>query len=129
MRLDTLDYVVLVVRDLSLALHFSTDILGLPLGHRAEEYAQIDAGSTRLGLYTREAMSRIVGVELEEPSAKAPAFELGFKVPDVDAAYAELIEQGVSPVTAPVDRPWGQRTGYVRDPDGNLIELAQDARR
>jgi hypothetical protein len=26
----------------------------------------------------------------------------------------------------PTTRSWGQRTAYVRDPDGNLIELAQD---
>jgi uncharacterized glyoxalase superfamily protein PhnB len=47
-------------------------------------------------------------------------------VPDVDAAHAELVAAGVSSVTPPTDRGWGQRTAYVRDPDGNLVELVQD---
>jgi len=53
----------------------------------------------------------------------APGFELGFKVVDVDAAYAELVAAGADAVTSPRDRPWGQRTAYVADPDGHLIEL------
>ncbi|MCU1463062.1 MAG: Glyoxalase/bleomycin resistance protein/dioxygenase [Acidimicrobiales bacterium] len=51
-------------------------------------------------------------------------FEIGFKVDDVDAAYAELLAAGATPAVAPADRPWGQRTAYVRDPDGHLVELA-----
>jgi catechol 2,3-dioxygenase-like lactoylglutathione lyase family enzyme len=42
-----------------------------------------------------------------------------------DAAYAELVAKGARPVTPPARRPWGQRTAYVADPDGHLIELAQ----
>ncbi len=126
MKLDTLDYVVLIVRDLDLALRFYTEMLGLRLHHRASEYAQIEAGTTRIGLYAREAMEQTLGNELEEPSSRAPSFELGFKVPNVDQAFAELVRLGAPAVTSPTDRPWGQRTAYVRDPDGNLIELAQD---
>ena len=44
----------------------------------------------------------------------------------VDAAFAELVGAGAPAVVAPTTRSWGQRTAYVRDPDGNLIELAQD---
>jgi len=28
--------------------------------------------------------------------------------------------------TPPTTRLWGQRTAYIRDPDGHLIELVQD---
>ena len=126
MKLETLDYVVLVVADLDRSLAFYTGTLGLELQHRAEKYAQIAAGTTRLSLYTREAMQQTLGAALDAPSPSAPAFELGFKVPDCDAAFAELVAAGAPAVTRPITRPWGQRTAYVRDPDGNLIELAQD---
>jgi len=53
-------------------------------------------------------------------------FEIGFKVDDVDAAYDALIREGATGAVAPAQRPWGQRTAYVRDPDGHLVELAQD---
>ncbi len=127
LSLKTLDYVVLIVRDLDVAVRFYCEVLGLALKHRADAYAQIEAGATRLGLYTREAMQVTLDRALAEPAAAAPAFEIGFKVEDVDAAFAELKRRGAQAVMAPRDRPWGQRTAYLCDPDGNLIELAQAA--
>jgi catechol 2,3-dioxygenase-like lactoylglutathione lyase family enzyme len=73
-------------------------------------------------------MAKILAMALEPPAASAPGFEIGFKVADVDAAFAELVARGAPPVAPPTDRFWGQRTAYVRDPDGHLVELAQDLR-
>ncbi len=129
MHLEILDYVVLIVTDLEQSLSFYTETLGLELQHRAEKYAQIKAGTTRLSLYSRDAMQETLGAVLEPPSLSAPSFELGFKVADCDAAFSELVAAGAPAVTPPTTRPWGQRTAYVRDPDGNLIELAQDVAR
>ncbi len=133
MKLETLDYVVLIVADLDRSISFYTELLGLTLQHRTDTYAQIEAGTTRLGLYTRQAMEQTLGVALGlAPGAACdavPAFELGFKVADVDAAHSELVAAGASSAAPPTTRPWGQRTAYLRDPDGNLIELAQDVER
>jgi lactoylglutathione lyase len=71
-------------------------------------------------------MAETLGHSLVQPARDAPGFELGFKVPSCDAAFEHLIEAGVEAAVPPTDRPWGQRTAYVRDPDGHLIELAQD---
>ena len=129
MQLEVLDYVVLIVADLDRALLFYADTLGLRLQHRADNYAQLKTGTTRLALYTRNAMGDILGAVLDPPSLSAPSFELGFKVSDCDAAFAELVDAGAPSVARPTNRPWGQRTAYVRDPDGNLIELVQDLAR
>jgi catechol 2,3-dioxygenase-like lactoylglutathione lyase family enzyme len=51
------DYMILIVEDLDRALHFYTGVLGLRLGHRSGDYAQLDTGATRLALYTRSAMA------------------------------------------------------------------------
>jgi len=126
MKLTAPDYVILIVEDLDRALGFYTGALGLRLGHRSGDYAQLDTGATRLALYTRNAMAKTLGFSLQAPDANAPGFEIGFKVADVDAAVNALIARGAAPVVAPTDRFWGQRTAYVRDPDGHLIELAQD---
>jgi catechol 2,3-dioxygenase-like lactoylglutathione lyase family enzyme len=129
MKLTAPDYVILIVQDLDRALSFYTRVLGLRLGHRSGDYAQLDTGTTRLALYTRSAMGKTLGMSLEAPASNAPGFEIGFKVDDVDAAFAELVERGGMPVVAPTDRFWGQRTAYIRDPEGHLIELAQDTGR
>ena len=120
------DYVVLVVADLDRALDFWVGRLGLALGHRSGPFAQLDTERTRLALYERAAMASTLGRDhLDAPDPAAPGFEIGFKVEDVDTAYAELTTQDVPGVVEPTDRPWGQRTAYVADPDGHLVELAQ----
>jgi lactoylglutathione lyase len=109
-----------VVDDLDRSIAFYTDVVGLTLGHRSGPYAQFDTGTCRLALYERSAMDTLVG-----PGAQ---FEIGFKVDDVDSRFRELVDAGASGVVEPETRPWGQRTAYVRDPDGHLVELAQDVR-
>jgi lactoylglutathione lyase len=126
LNLSAPDYLILIVEDLDRALGFYVDRLGLRLGHRSGDYAQLDTGTTRLSLYTRSAMAKTLGMALDPPAPSAPGFEVGFKVADVDATFSELIARGAQPVVPPTDRFWGQRTAYVRDPDGHLIELAQD---
>jgi lactoylglutathione lyase len=128
-RFHAPDYVVLVVDDLDRALTFYCGVLGLPLGHRSGPYAQLAPGATRVSLYERSAMAETLGREVAPPSPDAPAFELGFKVDDCDAAYESLVAAGATPAVPPTDRAWGQRTAYVRDPDGHLVELAQDLQR
>lgn len=125
LQLKSLDYVVLIVRDLDASLNFYHHILGLPLRHRAASYAQLDSGATRLGLFTRDAMAATLGRAVSTGST-SEAFELGFFVDDCDAAYAELALAGITGVSPPVNREWGQRTAYIGDPDGNLVELVQE---
>jgi lactoylglutathione lyase len=126
MQLQAPDYVVLVVDDLERSLAFYQGVLGLALGHRSGPYAQLATGRTRLALFERGAMSEALRTPLHAPDPDAPGFEIGFKVDDVDVAWVELVGLGATPVVPPTTRPWGQRTAYVRDPDGHLVELAQD---
>ena len=122
------DYVVLVVDDLDRALGFYVDGLGLPLAHRSGPFAQLATGATRISLYERAAMAETLGRPLVAPSPDAPGFELGFLVDDCDSAFEELVAAGAEGAVPPTDRAWGQRTAYVRDPDGHLVEVAQDIR-
>jgi lactoylglutathione lyase len=124
--LDLPDYVVLVVGDLERSVRFYRDVVGMTLGHRSGPYAQFATGVTRVALYERAAMADTLGRRLGPPDPDAPGFELGFKVDDCDTVYAELVRRGAKPAVPPTDRIWGQRTAYVRDPDGHLVELAED---
>ncbi|MCI7563824.1 MAG: VOC family protein, partial [Spirochaetia bacterium] len=42
---------------------------------------------------------------------------------EVDKKYKELMSKGVTSVLEPSTEPWGQRTCYIADPEGNLIEI------
>ena len=42
---------------------------------------------------------------------------------DVDKEYKRLMDLGVKSIFPPATMEWGQRTSYVTDPEGNLIEI------
>ena len=41
----------------------------------------------------------------------------------VDLTFKEVVSKGAIPVMEPTTEPWGQRTCYISDPEGNLIEI------
>jgi catechol 2,3-dioxygenase-like lactoylglutathione lyase family enzyme len=80
-------------------------------------------GSTDLALFDRGLMAESVGVGAGERGGADHAV-LVFRVPDVDAAYAEATGRGALSAAAPVDQPaWGMRVAHVRAPEGTLIEF------
>ncbi len=52
------------------------------------------------------------------------SFTLSFKVDDVDAEYERLKTMGVEFVKLPQTHPWGWRSVWFRDPDGNIVNFA-----
>jgi PhnB protein len=45
-------------------------------------------------------------------------------VPDCDATYARALEAGATSIAAPVDQPYGERSGTVKDASGNFWYIA-----
>jgi catechol 2,3-dioxygenase-like lactoylglutathione lyase family enzyme len=48
---------------------------------------------------------------------------LEFEVGDVDAEHARLTTLGAVIVKPPTTQPWGLRSVWLRDPDGNLVNF------
>ena len=42
---------------------------------------------------------------------------------DVDVCFERVVSKGAKPILEPSTQPWGQRTSYVADPEGNIIEI------
>lgn len=42
---------------------------------------------------------------------------------EVDEVYKKVIDLGATPIMEPTTEPWGQRTCYIADPEGNIIEI------
>jgi catechol 2,3-dioxygenase-like lactoylglutathione lyase family enzyme len=96
------------VLDVERSRQFYERIPGAVLeSHRPGEFALFRIGKARLGLL----QSKKTGLHLE------------INTTDLDGFHADLVASGVEPESAPRDRPWGERTFNVRDPDGNLIEF------
>jgi uncharacterized glyoxalase superfamily protein PhnB len=54
--------------------------------------------------------------------------EICFDYADVDAAYRRAVENGAVPVSAPEQKKWGQKVGYVRDVDGIIVRMGSHVR-
>jgi lactoylglutathione lyase len=73
---------------------------------------------------TTEASPRMLaGVE----PGPGPRHELFVYVEDVDDAVAGIGAAGGSVLKEPADMPWGERVGFVADPEGNVVSLAAPA--
>ena len=77
-------------------------------------------------LYERKNFEGMTSRKYEYLKGLNGHFEIALSVDtfaDVDSAYSKAVEMGARPVLAPTTEPWGQRTCYIADPEGNLIEI------
>lgn len=69
-----------------------------------------------------------VGFEPPEKALRRPgALSAWFRVADIDAAYARLIELGAKPNMKPTRQSYGDIHATVYDPDGNLLGVIESA--
>ena len=77
-------------------------------------------------LYGRNDFEKMTSRKYEYVRGFNGHFEIALYVDtfeEVDAAYQTAISKGAIPVLEPTTEPWGQRTCYIADPEGNLIEI------
>jgi lactoylglutathione lyase len=119
-----LTYVRLLVDDYASCFRFYRDVMGFPVTFGDEDggYADFDVGANvSLALFVRQYQTDHVGAPA---AASGDKVAVVFEVDDVDAAIEELRRRGAPVSAEPADRTdWGIRVGYIRDPDGNLLEL------
>lgn len=92
-----------------------------------EPNVEMRLGGMRLLLFPREDFEQMISRRPAYPFGLNGTMELSFDVPtfaDVDKEYARAVSMGAMPVMQPTTEPWGQRTSYVADPEGNLIEIS-----
>lgn len=119
-----IDYTVILVRDMGAMRDFYERILGFPLARElAPNWIEYRVGANVL---TLARPSRLAGDAPTPPGSAS--LQLAFKVAvaDVDRCAAELVQHGVALVEPPTDQPFGHRTLFFRDPDGNLLEIYAD---
>ena len=124
MRLDGFG---LLVEDIPTMVRFYRDVLGFEIteGEHAENVYLVKDGTLFL-LYERKNFEKMTGRKYEYVKGLNGHFEIALYVDtfeEVDLAYARTVEQGARPVMEPATEPWGQRTCYIADPEGNLIEI------
>ena len=123
-RFSRLDYVILYASELEDSIRFYRDVIGLEFRFSENGYAEFATGSTKFGLYEAARVRGLIGSP--PASSDGPACEVALIVDDVDAEAIRLRAAGATILAEPTDRPWGHRTLHVADPDGNVVEFAQE---
>ena len=124
MRLDGFG---LFVEDMAKMIRFYRDVLGFEIkeDENTKNVYLLKDGTLFL-LYGRKDFEKMTSRKYEYIKGLNGHFELALYVDtfeEVDDEYEKAIEKGAVPVLEPTTEPWGQRTCYIADPEGNLIEI------
>ncbi|TIT75325.1 MAG: VOC family protein [Mesorhizobium sp.] len=120
-KIRNIDYTVIFARDMKAMRGFYADVMGFPFhSSLGEGWTAYQVGSCLLALTERGVMFN------DAPTpAGALSLQLAFRVApaEVDQCAEALRDKGVAIEMEATDQPWGHRTLFFRDPDGNVLEI------
>ena len=121
-KLSTIGQISITVRDVNKALAFYRDALCLDfLFSAGPELAFLNADGVRIMLSTPQGAGTIGGNSI-----------LYFNVSDIEAVHSSLVGRGAQnerdPQLAAKMSDHELWTGFLRDPDGNLVGLMEEKR-
>lgn len=124
MRLDGFG---LFVNDMAKMVQFYRDVLSFEIKEddNATNVYLVKDGTLFL-LYRRTDFEKMTNRSFGYSDGVNGHYEIALSVDnyaEVDLAYQAVISKGATPILEPTTEPWGQRTCYVADPEGNLIEI------
>ena len=113
----------LITRKLEILRDFYREVLQVEPKVYQEDYLEFPTEGAILSLYNQESLDKTVPGAMQAGVNKSVMLE--FQVADVDQEYTRLRQSGlpVDWVMPPTTFPWGNRSVYFRDPEGNLVNL------
>ncbi|MCA8940628.1 MAG: VOC family protein [Planctomycetes bacterium] len=122
--------VILACNDVEAMCAFYRRVLGWRQVVDEEVFKQLrsDFGMD-LGLYSRAGYASNIGGRTPQALAASAlsSTELYFIVEDLTAACALANQAGAELLAEATAKPWGDSVTYYRDPEGNVLALAQNS--
>ena len=119
--------ITLGVKNLEKSVRFYRDGLGFPQMESPPSVAFFTLNGTWLGLYSREALAEDAMVPAE--GSGFGGFALAHNVTsetEVDEVLEQAVAAGATLTKAGQKVFWGGYSGYFKDPDGHLWEVAHN---
>ena len=124
MRLDGCG---LFVKDMPTMIRFYRDVLGFEIKESEDtENVYLLKDGTLFLLYGRNDFEKLTSKKYEYLKGVNAHSEMALYVDtfqEVDEQYQNAISRGATSLLAPTTEPWGQRTCFIADPEGNIIEI------
>ena len=122
-----LGYIILYVSDVTKSVDFYESAFGFSRKFITPEndYAELITGETTISFVSMElANSNLKNGFLMSRQADKPfGIELALVTESVQDIIEKALELGAAIEEKPIEKPWGQTVGYIRDIDGILIEI------
>ena len=122
-----LDGLVIFVNDMPTMIRFYRDVLGFEIQEPEDTLnVYLIKDGTLFMFYPRKEFEKFANRSFSYATGVNGHYEIALSVDtydDVDKEYERLISLGVTSICAPATQPWRQRTCYIADPEGNLIEI------
>jgi lactoylglutathione lyase len=115
------NYAIVYVSDMTRAVSFYRDVLGLPLKFESPGWTEFATDGATLALHISEGP---VSAEADPHHTAAGRCHPGLSVPSLAAFHARMVERGVSCIREPED-VLGARIAQYVDPDGLAISVAE----
>jgi catechol 2,3-dioxygenase-like lactoylglutathione lyase family enzyme len=123
----TLINTCLITRNVQGLVEFYRQVLGTKPRTVNDQYAEFSTGVGVLAIFSADAQEKYIPRSAEPASNKSAILE--FRVADVDREYSRLQPIVKTWVKPPTTQPWGTRSIYFRDPDGNLVDFFTPTKR
>jgi catechol 2,3-dioxygenase-like lactoylglutathione lyase family enzyme len=101
-------------------VNFYENVLGMEAQWSGEQYAEFRTGAGVLGVFSADAQEKYIPGSADAASNRSAILE--FRVADADHECVRLRPLVTIWVNKPTTQPWGTRSVYFRDPDGNLVD-------
>lgn len=117
----------LMVEDMKRMVKFYHDVLGFDITYQeGMKHVFLEKDGTAFMMYGRRDFERMTCRGYQYTGGVCGHFEIALAVDGyeaVDQAYDRAVAMGAQPVFSPQTMEWGQRTCYIADPEGNLVEI------
>lgn len=115
------------VKDMPAMVRFYRDVLGFEIAEEEDaSNVYLKKDGVLFLLYRRSDFEKMTGRPFQYAQDVNGHYEIALNVDsyaEVDRAFAETVQKGATAIMQPTTEPWGQRTCYIADPEGNLIEI------